>query len=260
MSDPILKRYYLDIMSTGIDVHIGLNDVPLLADPEGNGVRTVLPVNEWLAPGVNTITLRIAWPESKQHVPGKAELKVFLFEADLEQEFPEPKTVLAELVWPPAGAPELYPRKLEEPFKIEPALPTKLWEEAEPVAAVGNADQAAILALVEHLRRALLANDLDTALRLLNYRWQEDARANGLKLEELQTAVREQYTYMLSEPSPHSAPLDPEDASFILGADKRIVKVLGPNNDEAIVIETEEGRYHIPIYASKILGRWTIVR
>ena len=100
MSDPILKRYYLDIMTTGVNSTIGLNDVPLFVDVTGAGLRTIVPVNDWLMPGANALTVRVAWPEGKDYVQGKAEMKVFLFEADLNEELPELKSfVLLDTIY-----------------------------------------------------------------------------------------------------------------------------------------------------------------
>ncbi len=260
MSDPLLRHYFLDISSIGVQADIGLNDVPIVTDGKGAGVRTILPVNEWIWSGQNHLTVQVAWPGNKPHAPGLAELKVSLFEADPKSDFPEPMKVHAEAVWPLPTEPELYPHRFAVPMNIEFAPPTRLWAEAEPIGKVTDEHKAEIIALVEQLRAALMDRNAKAALKLLTYRYQDEARAYGTTAEGLLANVAKQYEIMWAEPSPKSAPLDPEAASFIVGSSKKILKVAGPNFKEALVIQTQEAEYQIPIFAARVSGRWLIAR
>jgi len=260
MRDPLLRYYFLDIFSTGVEANIGLNGVPVLTDGKGAGVRTILPVNEWLWPGENYLTIHIAWPEHRSYSIGQAELKVSLFEADPDHDIPEPMTVHAEAVWPLATGPELYPHHFKVPAKIELAPPTRLWSEAEVVEKLTDEHKTEILAQIEQLRQALMNRNAEAALKLLTYRHLDEARAYGSPVEELQANVGKQYGMIWSEPSPVSAPLDPESATFIAGISKKLFKVAGPNFKEALVIQTGKAEYQIPICAAKVSGRWLIAR
>lgn len=260
MNTSNLKRYYLDIHSTGVQSHIGLNNLPLLTDATGAGVRTLLPVNEWIMPGTNTLTVHVSWPESRPYAKGLAEVAVSLFEADPASEFPTAKQVLAEVTWPHPTDPETYPKRLEKAVKIELVPPTTLWADAETITQLADPDRAAILTLTENFRQTLMAGDFEAAVKFLGYRCSDDALANGLQADEVRSTLIEQFKFMMSEPAPASSPLDPEAASFQIGAAGKVVKVAGPNHKDAIVIETQEARYQIAIFAAKIGGRWTLVR
>lgn len=260
MRDPLLRYYFLDITTVGVSADIGLNGVPILTDGKGVGVRTILPVNEWLWSGENFLTIHLAWPEQKPHEPGEAEVKVSLFEADPNTDMPEPHVVHAEVVWPQPAIPELYPHVFKMPAQIKLAPPAQLWAEAEVVEKLNDGHKQEILTLVEQLRQALMNRNAEAALKLLAYRYQDEARAYGANAEVVLGNVAKQYEIMWSEPTPRSAPLDPDAVTFIQGAGNKLLKVAGPNFNDAVVINTEAAEYQIQVYAAKIGGQWRIAR
>lgn len=259
-NDPTLRRYYLEVISTAVSSAVGLNDVSLVIDTSGNGLSTVMPVNEWIIPHRNCLNLFVAWPEDKQYQLGLAEVRATIFIADPNSDFPSPGQIIGRAFWPLPTIPEVYPSKIETPFDADSPPPAHLWSEAQPIETLAQSDQTEILDLVERLRQALMGRNFDGAFRLVEYRYADDARVNGATLERLRDIVIRQYTDMMNEPSPHSTPIDPPLANFDIIANKRLVRVSHASNKEAVRIETEEGVSSIDVYAAKVLGKWTIVR
>jgi hypothetical protein len=256
-----LTHHFLDVDSSGVGLYLGVNGVQLLVDPKGDGIRTLLPVNEWIMPGENKLTATLNWPAHQDFKPNTAAVKLSLFESDPESEFPDPLKVLAEATWPaPPPEREQYPHKISVPFEVSSPPPASLWEQAEEIDEVTDEAKDIMLEKIETLRTAIMAGNHDLILRLLDYRYAEDARVNGIDPEKLKNSVKRQYEMLLDEPNVSSSPLEKENASFLLAVKNKVVKVVGLNSKDAIVITTEEAEYEIQAYLAKIGGEWIFVR
>ena len=251
--------YYLDVQATEAVSFIGVNGVPVVADPRGRGARCVRPINEWLLPQGNQLTLSLSWPEAKPRQPGKALVRAAVFLADPNSEFPRPLQTLAEFKWPLPDRPETYPYQHRAAFRIPEVVPTRLWSEAPKVEELAEKDRGAILKLVEGLRAALLAKDPQAAFGFLEYRYADDARANYKAFDRIREVVIQQYGWMMKNDLT-SNHLDPESAAFELVGDGRLVRVTRQRLESAILLESAEQFFGIEVYAAKIRGVWTLVR
>lgn len=254
------KRYYLDADSAVLCTIMGVNGIPILSDPAGEGRRAIYPINEWLKPGENTITLYAAWPEEKPFVPATGRVSLRVFESKPAAPSPAPGVVCGASRWPLPPAPEVYPFQAAVPFTVTAAPPTQLWQEAEVVEELEPADRQAILALVERLRLALMRSDFEAAITLLAYRYDDLARANNGDPDRLRQIAVKQYTRMMAEPLPRSTALADEEVLLTLAAAGQVVHVGRPQGKDAILLSTEDSEYAIPVYAARITGRWRLVR
>ena len=74
--------YYLRVRSFGPGVIAGLNNAPIFRDYSGSGRSIILPINEFLLPGKNTLNADLFWPSNKDYAAGVSTLEAELFKAD----------------------------------------------------------------------------------------------------------------------------------------------------------------------------------
>ncbi len=267
--------YYLSMRSNAVCCVLGVNDVPLVVDSDGEGYVTDVPILLWLKPGENRLTAYLTWPDGVTYEPGKAELEASAYLHDPSQEAPTPLDTLASFSWPLPGVPEAYPFPFERPFVVSRPIATELWDRAEEIEELTDEDKREIVALVEKLRAAIDAKDAGGAYALQEFKYTEDAVAEGKPPERTREAVIEQYQWLFEQEHVRSDPLKLPQAQFRIVAGGQVVAVSRPNNVSAISIEQripappdEEGEeafeeglaFGIDVYVSRIDGVWTIVR
>jgi hypothetical protein len=256
----MIPHYYLDLTSIGLVGNYGVNDVPVVTDPKAEGVRTIMPVNTWLKPSGTQLTVSLQWPRAVPYKPGQGTVTAQIFRADPNSEVPVAAEVLAEVVWPAPGTPEEYPQRVRVPFNLPASVATQLWNEAPVLPPLTDVDKAALLALVERFRQALISGNPEEAYGFMKYKFEDFARAEGHTVASIREVVLEQYQEMLAEPNRESAPLTADMAVFDLVAGSRLVRIARPNDREAVIIETENSQYSFVLYATKIAESWTLVR
>ena len=267
--------YYLSMRSNAVGCVLGVNDVPLVVDSDGEGYVTDVPILLWLKPGENRLTAYMTWPDGVPYEPGTAELEASVFLHDPSQEAPTPLDTLASFSWPIPGVPEAYPFPFERPFVVSRPIATELWDRAEVIEELTDEDKRQIVALVEKLRAVIDAKDAEGAYALQEFKYTEDAVAEGKPPERIREAVIEQYQWLFEQDHVRSDPLKLPQAQFRIVAGGQVVAVSRPNNVSAISIEQripappdEEGEeayeeglaFGIDVYVSRIDGAWTIVR
>jgi len=257
--------YYLSVEATGVLATVGINDVPLVVGDKPGSLTATEPVNLWLLPSDNRITVDLAWPSGKPVTKGSASVEAVLFLHDSATEVPTPKRVLARFYWPSQEIEEQYPYHGE--VRIEGSIadppPTTLWQDAAALAEPSEAERREVLAIVEVLRSALIGKRLEDAFAVLTYRYKDEARAEGKPFERVRETVLEMYEWLVGqEGGLTSTPLTLEAARFrIVGAGK-VLLVDRRDGVPAIYLENENAdlAFGIPVYVARIGGKWTVVR
>lgn len=254
------QYFYLSVQSTDVGFEMGLNDVPVISDPQGRGVITDEPMNRWIRPEKNRFTLYLFWPPGKNYEPGLAEFKAKLFIADPNADVPQPAEELATFEWPPPE--EDYPHQYEEEIEIDDPPPQSLWSEAESVEELSERDEREILALVHKLHSHLTAGEAQGALEMLDYRYTEEARSEGKDPARIREVALQQYKWLMDRGALEGQMLQPEEAAFVLAADGQIVCVRRNDGRPPIVLDQPEKntRFSVEVYAARISDEWLIVR
>ncbi len=255
------ELFYLQVVAEGAGSAVGVNDVPLVIDSDGGGISIVRPINEWLMPDNNRLSVFLHWPETRTYAAGLARVRASVFIGHPAAEWPQPLRVLADFQWPQPDQPEAYPYTFAAPLAVRPPPLTTLWRRATQLRAVEPPDRAALVALVERFRAALLGADPQAAFGLVAERFADDARAYGKDPDRVRDVVLTQYRELMSEPGRLSSPLELQTAAFDVVADGYLVRVTRGGTEPAIRIRTaEDTHYGIDVYAAKLDGAWQLAR
>ncbi|MEP0847589.1 MAG: hypothetical protein HRF50_12335 [Phycisphaerae bacterium] len=253
--------FYLRFQSLECGVAAGVNDVPLVWDPGGRGAQTTRPINEWIMPAGNRLTVFVSWPEEKPYQPGKSSIRAMVFIHKQGEDLPTPGTVLAELEWPTPKRPEGYPQVISLPLNIDQPPPTPLWTTATPIGSVSPADRQTMLTTIESFRAALLGNNAEAAFQFVEGKYRDDAVAYAKPEARNREIALDAIKDMMELRGRSSAPLTEADALFDIVANGRLVRVSRRGNENAIVIRTDEGmRIDLPVYFAQIGGKWQVAR
>jgi hypothetical protein len=262
-STKMIPTYYLSVQSENIISRIGINDVPLVVDAEAEGMLTSEPINSWIQPSGNRLTVSLDWPQDREFALGQARVAAEVFMADPEAEIPKPLRVIARFTWPDPDVEESYPTTQAIDLEGLTSPPTKLWIEAGSLTPLTVADQDDIIALIESFRGELLSKRPEAAFAYLEYRYADEERAEGKEPGELGEAVLEQYRWMMQMGGELvSDPLERAKTRFSIVANGLIVQVERDNGHPAVILSNDEQdlQFEIPIYVGKIRGTWSIVR
>lgn len=253
--------YCLDLETAGVAAVARVNGVPLAIDPTGEGLRTVRPINEWLLPDANALTVLLSAPIDPAFVREAPFLRSTVFRADPASAFPKPAETLASFAWPAADVPQTFPYRAERPFRIAEPPASRLWGEAARLEEPADADRARILAIVEEFGRALAEGRGEDAFRIAAYRFEDDARVNGIDPSELRKSILSQYRWIASQPNLRARAVTAAEAEFTLVAGGRLVLAgRRPGNPEALVVEGDELAARFELYFARIGGDWRIAR
>lgn len=257
----IMNHYILQAYTEGIYASIGVNGFPVLVDDDGQGRSVLRAVNEWLYRDGNRLTASINWPPERSYQPGAGKLQVSLFLPDPDNDVPQPGELLGELVWPLPEQPEAYPYNLAVDVDVASPPPTTLWQEAAPVTELSPSDEATMLDTADALLQAVAAGRGEDAYQLCAYKYQDDARANGLDPVKLKQVVISQYEQFVKDQQViETNPLTATDAVFTLLGEGRVVHLTRGNESYAFTVVGAELGAMYELYFANIDGRWRIVR
>lgn len=257
--------YYLYFKCINLVSVVRLNDVPLIADADAEGIVITEPINYWVTHRSNNVQIDLDWPESQEFESGQSKMEMMVFRADPGSEMPKPGDIILNHEWPGEGATDeagMYPYSYSEQFSIIDPPDTKLWQEAEPIDSLTQNDKEAILRKIERLRSTLLNREKEKAFSILSYRYADEALAEGKKLDQIRSAVMELYDWMFNQGDLSADPLTIENSRFNIVGNRKLVYVDRGNLEISLVLtqEAEGVCFGIPIYAAKIKGKWLIVR
>ena len=255
------EQYYLEVKALNVGVFAGINDVSIVSDASGEGVSTLRPINEWILPKRNCLTVSLAWPAGKEFKPGLASVEASVFVADPDSPFPAPGQVLARASWPTVNHEEAYPFEIAVPFEIRNPTGATLWDRATPVRVLTPRDEARILEMINGFELALLARDAQRAYSFVAYRFEDDAAAYGKDPERIREVVLEQYEMLMSEPGFSVVPFDKDkDVEFEIVGMGCVVMVSRAGGGAAIQLRADSMNAEIAVFASKLDNEWIIGR
>lgn len=259
-------HHLLKLSTAGLTAIFGVNGAPLLVDSTGAGLRSAWPVNPWLKPRGNALTIYLAKPSAAPSViippPDLPEVDVHaqLFTVAPNLPTNEIDRMLATFDRT-AADPTPLPVNRAIAFDITAPPPTELWKDAEPIKELANADRDQLRMLVQKHADAIQARNLDDLSALLEYRTKDCALANGQEPEHMREVIRRQYTQeMFSQPSLQIDGALADKLTFRLIAGGQVVWMYQSLAKPALVVNSPTTQFTLQIYAAKIRGIWRIVR
>ncbi len=248
----------VDIFTFGAEVEAGVNDAPLFLDLDGDGLRTMRAINDWIVPEGNELTIRMDALVDPAKAARDARMTVKVFRADPKFEEPVPAEMLARFEWPIEEAGKTLPYRARIPFKVAEMPPTRLWKEAAPVEELEDGDRARMVEVAAALGAALRAGKLEEAYALLAYKYAEQERADGLA--DLKPEILSQYKVFVGQPGLKVDVVPPAEATFRMVAGGRLWQLgRGPTTD-TIKITGDRISTKNRLYFARLGGDWKIAR
>ena len=251
--------YYLSVNAKGIHTTVLLNDVPLVNLKDGSSIVTEVPVGGWLIPGLNTLNIIGRALPGSETITG--EVSVSVFQHDNSFDFPTAKKTYAALNFPLETSDlnqTVESVKLEFQFK-EPTK-IRLWKDAQVIIELTEKDKAEIMDLVNQFGQSVINGDIENAIFLQQYKINDDSLSEGTDAEEIKHAVKANYGWLKSQKGIRLHPHNKEHLNFSLMGNEKVVKITEQSDNEIIRLESDELMFEIPVFVSKINGKWTIVR
>lgn len=256
------KRHYcLQVESDGANTFCGLNDAYAVIDTEDEPLTAIRTVNEWIMPEDNALSLYLQWPEEKEFKPGEVSVKAELFVTVPGATAPRPGEYLARMEWPRSDIAEEYPYRNAEEFDISEYPGSRFWERAEVLDEIPTEpEQREIVSLVEKYRQAILQQNYENVVELANWKYTDDALANGYGEDAISDAVETQVNMVTEQGGIESEPLELPDVTFYLCCRGTLLRVVSSGRTCAFEIDGEEAKGEFDVYVGKVDGEWVIAR
>jgi hypothetical protein len=249
----------LRLRASGVDVEVTFNGVPVSRDRVGEGLAVAMPLNLWWRPGRNVlgVDVRAVVTEGPGAVPVPPR-PPSVFAAVLGPDESQPP--LAALDWTlPRDAP-FEPLAWRIPLSGGPS-PTRVWDEAEPVEALSGGDRDELLRLGRRLHEAFAALRVDEVMTLLDWRFDEHARAVDVAPEVMKARARETYAkYLVPGWAPE--PIVDAEVAIARGSDDGRLWTLERAGRSWIVTGAFAGPVGIglDVRCAKVRGEWRVAR
>jgi len=250
----------LEVMTRSVGCVVGMNGTPLGEDYQGKGVSVNRTVNEWVLPKENKLDIFLFWPPARDFEPRTAQARLRVSVVDVKDGTPVGTEEIFTWTWPLPGLPEGYPFILSQPIKIPIQPATELWNRAQPVESVSEADQRQIITLLEQFLAALRAQDHTRLYELSILKFQDKGRADGHSADVMRQVALEGYAELTSGNLVSMRELDVDRLVFDPVAGGLAVRVSYGRGQPPIVVETAEERRSVDVYVAKVDGSWVIVR
>ena len=249
--------YVLHVDARAVPAEILLNDVPVEQLGPDNLSSATAQVNQWIAPGRNTLRVRgrLQGPMDTEGPALTVQLRRQSASADGNQGA-EPMVRVG-----------LRPRDAFAPFdechefQADPAPPHQLFQAARPMK-LDDGTRAGVTKAALELEQALARRDPDVALSLLTWKAVDIARAQYLPADDARNSQRETLTNVLEDPEFTIDPLppDPANLSFDHLAGGRLIRVSRQGRPAIQARLSLGGRFVLPLYTANIDGAWRVVR
>jgi hypothetical protein len=233
-----------------MQVDAGLQDAPLLRCADGRAMAASVPVDQWVLAHENYLTLTAAPLEGAQ---APAEIELSLWRAGDD-------AALAFLGWRLPHAAQFEALHLTVPF--DPGMaPTTQLPGLDPESDLTEEAFAAGACLVIELVAAFERAELDTALRLLEFRMSEFACAFETPFETHRDVVRGDLGALLGDARYRTVSLAKDQVRLSPCCGGRLFHATRVSGDEAVIFEGIDGaRQTMAVYVGKVGATWRIVR
>jgi hypothetical protein len=258
-SSSVPEMYFLAVNSKDSFSTILLNDVPIVDLDDGTSVKSEVPVTEWLIPGTNILKVVERTNKELSGVTGEVSASIYLH--DKTSDVPRPLKFLAEIKFHNEHIDrDKQLNIMEREFEFIGDTKARLWSEAQNIYKIDQKDKSEINSLVESLGSAIVNGDINTAVDLLKYKIKEDALIENTSQIEIEKAVRANYKWLLSQEGIVLNSSSSHDVNYSIMAHHKVVKITKKSGEEVLQIKSKDLLFEIPLFVSKIGGKWNIVR
>ncbi len=250
----MIRRLDLTVRMRGLVADVGVLDAPLIRNLTGEEMQRSYPVDLWLAPEGNVLTL------SASPLPDGPPGEDILLDVALVD--PESRKALTRLTWTAPGASEFEPFRTGFPF-VPPAIPpTQWWDDLDPVAEFTDADFDALRDAGMALYAAFTRKSVDDVIAVLDYRLAEFSRAFTVDLADHRAEVREQLSAKLASPDFALEPAIRDELRVSPCADGRAYHLSRGDGSELITFAETAEAYagSMQVYVGRVKGTWQVVR
>lgn len=249
--------YFLRVNSENLKVVVKYNGAPLFYT-ESMSSALDHPVNIWMMPTENSVSIEAHVIDEK--LPFTLRSSIFLH--DSNEDIPTPKKVFFEFdsvekgIFLDEAGGFTYTEIIEEKMPSS----TKVWSIAEKLKTLGESDVERMVEIVESLNEAILSNDINAAISILDFKIEEDALSESKKKESIRKVSEEAFAYLASEKGLKSKLVSMESAAYELIAGDFLVSLTLKDGSDALILESADFEFEIPIYFAKINGDWVVAR
>jgi len=252
----LTTKQYIKVELKDAISDISINGVPFIKNLDNDGFITTEPVNLWLKNGKNTLAYTIHSDDGNTGY--SPQVNALVFTHDNTQELPTPLNNLASISYSHSEE-NTYPLTKTVEFNLNEKINTRLWDEAENITALSQQDKNEMMAIANSLASYVLS-DIKKAIDLQAYKIKEDALSEGKTIERLTDAATKSYEWLGSQKDLQIDNIDPSEINFNICGGGQLVNMMRSNNEDAIILESDDMYFDIGLYFSKIQGKWTIVR
>ncbi|MFL0809237.1 MAG: hypothetical protein K6L76_02365 [Agarilytica sp.] len=248
--------YFLSVSSENLNSRIKLNGIPLFETASMSSSQDQ-PVNIWLMPANNKIEVSAEVIDRK--LPHSLMASLFLH--DSKEETPTPK--LEFFVFDLA---KTYPDKDVYTFKysidINERFPklTEVWSSGGRITEVKKQDVGQMVSIVKSLEKNIKENNIDEALKILDYKISEDARSEGKDKIRILDASKESFSFLFSQQNIKSFSVSDDNVAYEIVGGSHLVRLFSKSGAEALRLESDEFEFEIPIYFARKQEKWVIAR
>lgn len=249
----------LRVRASGVRLSAGVNGLPLVIDETGGGVATRVPLNLWLHPEGNRLTVDVSpVPTTGPHaLPSPKEAPYFSVELMTAQEGAPP---LAKVGWTyPKDRPFLAQR-LELPVSVATPVPTRLWHEAARLGKLTDDDRRQAVQAGARVHEAFAARRLDDVINLLSWRFEEFARAFGEDVAEMKAGARQAYGRLVDDPTWKPEAIVEKDVQARLLGDGQLVLLERRGQPWIASAQGSSQLVTLPVFVARLSGEWVVVR
>ena len=267
----MLQHFFLQSDFFGLAITILLNGVPIVIDTTGDGYQETQPVNIWLKPGENKLSVQL---DQVGNLEGGTTLgsvdssaKIRLFRHREGSVRPDPVEVLANFSWPLIDT-DIDIRKDQYEWSKTVVIPqgyiaeTIQWSRSQSVGSLLIEDKQKIFQLLSRLALALQEKKFEHAFSMMKVKFQDEAVSNGKSLARVKSSVLELWQMMSDTPSLEMRLPSFEELQFHIVGRRNLIVVDWPGHESPIMFidnEREIG-YGIDLYFAIIDGAWVITR
>ena len=251
--------YTLAYKADGVNIIIEINGVPVSqGDFEFSGSGQT-PVNVWLKPGKNIMTVKL------KNLTGKKQdvqtFKVFLSKAK-EGQYPDAGEMLTKFEWNSDTSKEKLPLQKKLEFTPQPVPELEIWTKAEVLTLNPETEKGA-KEFLQVLHQAHVKKDINKIAELMEFKSGEYDRAEFKKPEgmsSIKKGLKEFMNHLKSSKAEYK-PIDLTTIKLNLVADGRVILVTDKDGKDPIVATASDGGdFFMPVYLAHIGGKWVLAR
>jgi hypothetical protein len=255
--------YLLESVRPDAPSRVSLNDVPIRIWPDASGARTTDPVNQWIRPGKNQLSVRLESMPQAQAQGSSGRLRAVLRQRLQGAGGGSSADEIARLEIPPDKPAGAIAWPLTATVEFQPAAPppSRIWSEIEPLGPVDSVRGEA-LQLLTAVHSALNARNLEQLSALLRTKALEMAACYGFPVDQALARQREFFSGLMEGGSWAMEALAPAAIELHLVADKRMLWVTRNGRAPALRSSRTAGGavLELPVYLARIRGVLTVVR